>query len=100
MPLGMVPVLFAAAHIEARSLYVPVFLRADPYPGPGRRNSQFADALQLFLIFQGLVIVEIGKAGSLFDAANARFLVVYIPEVGRFCRLAVILFYFQEFLVR
>src|SRR3954471_15553397 len=82
-PARVIAVLLAAASVPTGRLQVPVRRSADPHVGPGRRDRQRLDSLDL-LAWQGLAVcVGVLKALAASAPGESGLAVGHIPEAGR-----------------
>lgn len=90
-PARMVAILFAAFGIASSGLYMSIWVWADPYIGPGRRDAQRANTLQGFLVMNRLPIeadiAEVFPNALAFDARGRIADIAQASGSGNFSRV-------------
>jgi hypothetical protein len=86
-PARVIAVLFSPALVASRRLQMPVRAAADPRIGPGRRDRQFADALQRRDVAQqraiGQTVIEPVARLVTRDAGHR---VIHVAQLRALCR--------------
>ena len=76
-----------------------ILAHTDPYIGPCRRNRKFADARDLVLVANRIVIEDIGKAFPFANTADTLVAVTYVNQLSHLCRLGIIFYQCKVFAV-